>query len=125
MAKRIILLDSQSKKEQAKKELELLPLGSIVELRDPKRSDLQNRRFHASIRDVSEQVGWAGEMLSEEDWKRLFIASLYGQKVVPGISGGFIVLAKQSSEMSVSELSELQEFIYAFGAERNVEWSEP
>lgn len=125
MAKKVFALSSQSDKETAKKELESLPLGSIVEMRDPKRSDIQNRRFHASIRDIAEQVQWANEYMSEEDWKRLFIASLYGQKVVPGIASGFVVLSQRSSEMTVAELSELQEFIYAFGADRNVEWSEP
>ena len=42
------------------------------------------------------------------------------QDVVPGIGGGFVVLGKSTSSMTKSEMSELQELIAAFGAERNV-----
>lgn len=115
---------SETNRDSLHKVLDQSENGTILELRPPRRSDDQNRRFHASIRDVAQQVEWAGDYLSEEDWKRVFIASFYGQRVVPGLLGGFVVLSKKSSEMSIAELSELQEFIYAFGSERGVVWTQ-
>ncbi|HHP0447038.1 recombination protein NinB, partial [Cronobacter sakazakii] len=51
-------------------------------------------------------------------------AALKGQRSAPGIKGGFVVLGQSTSKMRVSEFSELLELIHAFGAERDVRWSE-
>lgn len=62
--------------------------------------------------------------LDSEDWKHIFTAALKGQRSAPGINGGFVVLGQSTSKMKVSEFSKLLELIYAFGAERGVQWSE-
>lgn len=120
----LIELRTETDRDLAHKLLDESPDGAIFELRPPRRSDPANRRLHASIRDVAEQVEWAGGYLSEEDWKRIFVASLYGQKVVAGLLGGFVVLTKKTADMSSADVSELQDFIYAWGSERGVVWSE-
>jgi hypothetical protein len=51
----------------------------------------------------------------------MFVASYrQGQRVVPGIEGGFVVLGASSRDLSVSECGDLMELIAAFGAERGV-----
>lgn len=62
--------------------------------------------------------------LESEDWKHIFTAALKGQRSAPGINGGFVVLGQSTSKMRVGEFSELIELIHAFGAERNVKWSD-
>ncbi|EPC1463930.1 recombination protein NinB [Cronobacter sakazakii] len=99
-------------------------LDLIVEVKQRTRSLDQNRRLWATLRDVSEQVAWHGMKLDSEDWKHIFTAALKGQRSAPGINGGFVVLGQSTSKMRVSELSELLELIYAFGADRDVRWSE-
>lgn len=99
-------------------------LDLIVEVKQRTRSLDQNRRLWATLRDVSEQVVWHGMKLDSEDWKHIFTAALKGQRSAPGINGGFVVLGQSTSKMKVSEFSELLELIYAFGAERGVQWSE-
>lgn len=99
-------------------------LDLIVEVKQRTRSLDQNRRLWATLRDVSEQVVWHGMKLDSEDWKHIFTAALKGQRSAPGINGGFVVLGQSTSKMRVSEFSELLELIYAFGAERDVQWSE-
>ncbi|PUV26893.1 recombination protein NinB [Cronobacter sakazakii] len=96
----------------------------IVTIQEKTRSVEQNKRLWATLRDVSEQVVWHGAKLNSEDWKHIFTAALKGQRSAPGINGGFVVLGQSTSKMKVSEFSELLELIYAFGAERNVRWSE-
>jgi hypothetical protein len=45
---------------------------------------------------------------------------------VPNLDGtGFVALGMSTSRMSVREMSDLIELVFAFGAERNVEWSDP
>ncbi|EGT4280900.1 recombination protein NinB [Cronobacter malonaticus] len=99
-------------------------LDLIVEVKQRTRSLDQNRRLWATLRDVSEQVVWHGAKLNSEDWKHIFTAALKGQRSAPGINGGFVVLGQSTSKMRVSEFSELLELIHAFGAERDVRWSE-
>lgn len=89
-----------------------------------KRTSDQNSKLWPMLGDVAKQVEWYGQKLSDEDWKHVFTASLTRQRVVPGIDGGFVVLGKSTSRMKKDEFSDLIELIYAFGAERGVQWSE-
>lgn len=85
----------------------------------------QRARLHAMCQDVSRQVIWHGQRLSKDDWKYMFVASYRkGQRAVPGIDGGFVVLGASSRDLSVSECSDVMEIIAAFGAENGVVWSD-
>lgn len=95
-----------------------------VTVRKEKRSLSQNSRMWAMLSEVSTQVDWHGNKLSPNEWKDVFTAGLKRQKVVPGIDGGFVVLGSSTSEMTKEELSEMIEFIYAFGAQKGVQFAE-
>ena len=95
-----------------------------LEVKEEKRSDAQNRRMWAMLRDISRQVDWYGQKLQEEEWKDVFTAALKRQKVVPGIDGGFVVIGARTSRMPVKEMIELQDFMEAFGAEKGVNFSQ-
>ena len=84
------------------------------------RTMAQNSRLWAMLTDISRQVDWHGQKLTPEEFKHVFTAALSRQKVVPGIDGGFVVLGKSTSNMTKSEMSELQELMAAFGAEHQV-----
>lgn len=71
------------------------------------------------------QVEWHGRWLDAESWKCIFTAALKQQDVVPNLAGnGFVVIGQSTSKMRVSEFAELLELIQAFGAEKNVKWSD-
>lgn len=91
----------------------------------PRRSSDQNAKLWPMLRDISRQVVWHGERLTEEEWKDVLTAGIRRQKAVPGIEGGFVVLGAHTSGMSRELFSELIEFAYWFGGEQGVEWSEP
>lgn len=98
-------------------------------LRDRKdiRDANHNARFHAMVRDIAKQVEWAGEHLGEEDWKRLLLAAKFGQKVVPNpLTGiGFVVMnERRSRSLTNEEMEEMLGELEAFGAEREVDWSQ-
>lgn len=102
-----------------------VPAGTTVEFRAPRRSTDQNALMWSLLGQISKQVDWYGQKLSSEDWKDVLTASLRRTRVVPGIDAGtFVPLGMRTSQMSKSEISELLELIYAFGAEREVKFRE-
>lgn len=101
------------------------PDGWFVEIREPTRSLQQNAAMWAALTDLSKQVDWYGNKLTPDEWKDVLTASLKGQKAVPGIEGGFVVLGARTSKMTIKEMSDLLELAMAFGAERGVRFSAP
>lgn len=93
-----------------------------LEIRPEKRSDAQNRRLWAMLSDISAQVDWHGNKLSDEEWKAVFSAALKKSKVVPGLDGGFVVCGQSTSKMTKAEMAELQTLMEAFGAEKGVKF---
>ena len=99
--------------------------GSVVMIREGDGRTLdQNALLWPLLHTVSQQVEWYGKKLTPENWKDIFSAALKRQQVVPGIDGGFVVLGQSTSRMSKKEFSELIEFIYAFGAQRGINWED-
>lgn len=96
--------------------------GWIVEVKEPTRTLEQNALMWPLLEDISKQVDWYGQRLTDEEWKDVLTAALKKQKAVPGIDGGFVVLGTRTSRMSKADFSELVELIYAFGAEHGVKF---
>jgi hypothetical protein len=99
--------------------------GTMVSLSEAKRSDEQNAKLHAMLGDIAKQKLWHGERLQLVEWKRLFCAAVFREKMLPGIGGGVVIVPKFTRSMSKSDVAELIEFIYAWGAENGIVWSEP
>lgn len=92
--------------------------GTVVTFRKKSRSTEQNSKLHAMLGEVSRQVEWHGQYLDLEDWKDMFTASLRHARVVPGIDRGtYVPLGMHTSTLTIEEMSNLIELIYAFGAD--------
>jgi hypothetical protein len=100
------------------------PAGYVIEVREPTRTLDQNALLWPLLTEVSRQVDWYGQKLTEDEWKDVFTAGLRKQKAVPGIDGGFVMVGSKTSRMNKREFSDLVELIYAFGAERGVKFQE-
>lgn len=101
------------------------PDGYVVEVKPKTRSLEQNARMWAMLTEVSRQVVWHGRRLSPEAWKHIFSAALKKQEVVPNLDGtGFVVLGQSTSQMSIAEMTEMQDLIEAFGAEHSVRFAD-
>jgi hypothetical protein len=76
----------------------------------------------AMLTDVSQQATYHGLKLSPDDWKLIFLDGLgYELRMVPNISGtGFVNLGRSSSKLSVEEMTNLIELIFAYGAQHGV-----
>lgn len=100
-----------------------LGIGKVWSLRDEARSDAQNRRMWAMLRDISRQVEWYGQKLSDTDWKHIFSASVEKQRAVPGLDGGFVVLGISTRQQSKRWFADMFEVMEAFAAERGVKFT--
>ena len=120
------------------------PEGHVVRISEPTKRRIQEERYHAMIGDISKQVDFLGKKRDSETWKRLLIdayvrvarenAKAEGKQdpfagqgeVVPSIDGTSVVqLGVQSRGFKVKQASEFIEYLFAYGAERGVIWSDP
>jgi hypothetical protein len=103
------------------------PLGFVVAAKRNKRSIPQNARMWAMLTIIAREVKWHGLRLSPEDWKLLFLEALgHEMRMVPNIEGnGFVSLGRSSSALSKQEMSDLQELMSAFAAQRGVDMQDP
>ena len=87
----------------------------------------QNAKFHAMLRDIANQVQWAGQWWDERDWKHLVLGAAHGQDVVPNPFGhGLVVMNKRrSSHLEVPDMADLITQLQVFGDENGVQWTEP
>jgi hypothetical protein len=101
-------------------------VGTVVEFKKPTRSVEQNALLWSCLQDISRQVEWYGQYLSSEDWKDVLTASLRRARVVPGIDKGtFVPLGMRTSQMTIGEMTDLLDLIFAFGSERGVQFTDP
>lgn len=115
------VIHSNEERKEAHVLLDAHQLPFYLSLTPPKASDELTSRMHCAIRCVAQQTTLYGEVLTEEEWKLVFVAAMYGQRVVRHPSGkGFVVLQKKTRDMSGPQKYDLTELVYSFGSERGV-----
>jgi hypothetical protein len=122
--KQTFILNNPMSKERCFKAVATAGDHWVVTISEPKRSLQQNALMWALLSDLADQVDWHGLQLTAENWKDMCTAAIKKQQVVPGLDGGFVVLGTSTSKMSKLEMNELIEFIYAFGAQHGVKFTD-
>lgn len=103
------------------------PENYRVEIKPRTRSLDQNAKLHAMIGFIAENLPWCGKNQTTETWKRLLTAAWLrarGESIelLPAIDGhGIDVVFRHTSTLTIPEVSELIEFIYAWATEQNIE----
>ena len=104
--------------------------GFVVSVRNQNRSDAQNRLMWSLIGDYVDQkqtikMGEFEKQYPKEAWKAIFMNALgFPNNMLPTLDGSsFFVEGYRSSKLSVAEMSELLEFIFADGTERGVRFT--
>ena len=130
MGQATVILGSRDSREQVCRWVMKAPPRTVVTLRGVKRSIPQNSRLWAMLTDIAVQADWplgSGIKRKPEVWKDLMTgavkAAAGGLEIVPGLEGGFMILGLRTSEMSVGEMKELQDYIEAWGAQHNISFS--
>lgn len=124
MTRATVVLTNDAQRHKAACWIQQAPNGTRVEFKEVKRSLPQNDRFWAMLTDVAQQVPWHGLKLTPDDWKLVFLDALNREvRMVPNIDGtGFVDLGRRSSDLSKSEMSDLIELVFAFGAKHGVKF---
>lgn len=90
----------------------------------------QNKKLHAMLADISRQVEHGGVKWDVTVWKRLCTAAWLRERgasiqMIPAIDGkGVDVLYEPTSKLSMKKCAELIEWIFAYGAECGVKWTQ-
>jgi hypothetical protein len=120
-----VILTNSFSRERFKKIVDQAPEGYVAEVRELTRSDVQNRKLHAMIEDLRQQIP-GGDQFTKEDWKlRLMHALRNETRFLPELEGaGQFPVGQKTSTLSKTQFSALIEIIYAFGSKHDVVWSE-
>lgn len=108
----------------AKAMIDKAPVDAVVKISPAKRSDDQNAKMWAMLSDIS-RAKPEGRIHIAEVWKCIFMAAA-GHEVAfeMGLDNRPFPVGFQSSKMTKAQMSDLIEYIYSYGAQHNVKWSE-
>jgi hypothetical protein len=101
------------------------PDGYRVEIRERTRSLDQNALMWDLLTEISKRIQWCVngrmETLTPTDWKDCLSASMTQEnRITQGIRGGFVMLGRSTSKMTIKQMTDLIELAYSFAAEQGV-----
>ena len=134
--KRVLRLINADVRERAARECWDAPEGAVVRFGEAGKSRDQEERYHAMIGDIAKQWRFMNREWPADDMKRILVDAFaeamrqagtplhHDGRVVPSIDGHRVVqLGIQTSKFRKAEASEFIEYLFAFGAQFDVEWS--
>lgn len=127
MGRALLILDSAAQRAKAVAWVAKAPDGTRVEFKKSKRTLDQNSRLWAMLTDVASQATHVGKHYTADQWKVLFMHAC-GREVqfLPSLDGStFLPWGQSSSDLSKEEMSELIDFIAAWGAENSIAFHDP
>ena len=126
MTQHTLKISSPRARALARAWIDRAPEGSIIRLiTDPTRTTEQNAKLWAMLGDISKQSEHNGRKYTPETWKMLMMHSLgHETRFEIGLNGEPFPVGFRSSNLGVKEMAELIEWIYKWGAENSVKWSE-
>lgn len=127
MSKALLILANDTIKARAIRWISRAPAGTRLEFSEPRRTTDQNAKLWAMLTDVARQHEHFGQRYEPDAWKILFLTALGKElRLAPALDGkGVVALSTSSSKLSKSEMSDLFEFMLAWGAENGIVWSDP
>lgn len=126
MAGQTIIIASDRQREIAHKLVDRAPPFAVLNIREATRTGEQSAKMWAMLSDVA-RARPNGRILKTEGWKAMFMDMIGKQPSwEPNLDGtGVVCIGYKSSRLTKAEMSDLIEQIYSFGADHQIEWSEP
>ena len=120
-----VILSGPSQRDYAKKLISEAPTNYRVKLSEPKRTLLQNDKMWSMLTDLSVQKP-LGKHGTPDDWKHWVMhACGFECQFMEGLDGRPFPIGFRSSKLTVKQMITLIDWMYAFGAENNIQWTEP
>jgi hypothetical protein len=119
-----VILRGQSQRDFAKAMIDRAPVDAVVKIAAAKRTLDQNAKLWAMLSDIS-RAKPLGRVATPETWKALVMhACGFAVQFEMGLNGQPFPTGFRSSEMTKDQMSMLIEWLYQFGAENGVAWSD-
>ena len=98
------------------------PHGMRLEFKMPKRTLPQNDRMWAMLTDIAAIMRKRGTDYTTDEWKVIFMHACGREiRLLPSLDGkGFIPYGQSSSDLSKQEMTDLIEFMFAWGSENSI-----
>lgn len=132
------LVHLEARRGAAQYVLHEAPEGWVVRVSEPQKKRAQEEKYHAMIGEIAEQTTYAGRKWDADDMKRILVDEFaeemrlagtplhHDTRLVPSENGRRVIqLGIQTREFYVREAAAFIEFLYAWGSDRGVRWSEP
>lgn len=120
-----VILHGRSQRDFAKILVDRAPVDAVLTVKEAKRTTDQNSKLWAMLSDVS-RAKPDGRCYTPEVWKTLFMhACGHAVQFELGLNGQPFPVGFSSSKLTKGQMADLIEFIYAYGAEHDVAWTEP
>lgn len=125
MAGQTIILRGDSQRQLAKRLIDAAPVDAVVNVREMARTTIQSNKMWAMLSDISRAQPESLQGTTNV-WKARFMHSCGHQvQFEHGIDGGApFPVGFSSSRLSVSQMSNLIECIYEYGARHDIKWSD-
>lgn len=119
-----VILRGDVQRRLAKALIDAAPLDAVVTVKEGTRTVDQNSKFYAMLSDIS-RAKPQGRKHTPDVWKALMMKACGHQvQFVLGIDGEPFPIGFRSSRLTKVQMSDLIEFMYQFGAENGVVWSD-
>ena len=123
MSGQTVILSGDYQRALAKQLIDRAPPMAVLSIREGKRTTEQNSKLWALLSDVS-RAKPEGRHHTPDIWKALFMSACgHAVQFEAGLDGRPFPIGFRSSRLSKSQMSDLIEFIMAWGSERGVRWS--
>ena len=119
-----VILAGPSSRKTAHMLIDKLPDGSTVRCDLPKRTLDQNAKMQAMLSDIA-RAKPLGRRYTPDDWKAIMMnACGWECQFLEGLDGRPFPQGFRSSRLTKEQMSNLIEYMLAFGAEHGVIWSD-
>lgn len=120
-----VILRGGYQRRLAKELIDKAPDNAVVRISEARRSLEQNDKMHAMLSDIA-RAKPEGRVYTAEIWKCLFMDECgFKPRWIPSLDGQSVVnTGFRSSRLTIREMSELIECMYAFGAQHGIEWTD-
>lgn len=119
-----VILHSTSQRSFAKQLIDRAPMDAVLTIREANRTTDQNAKLWAMLSDVS-RAKPEGRWHTPEMWKALMMhACGHAVQFETGLDGQPFPVGFRSSKLTKTQMGDLIEFIYEYGARHNIMWSE-
>ena len=122
MTRHVLTLRNEAERFKVIEWLKRCAYGYRIEVKEPKRSDIQSDRMWAMLGDIARQGDINGRKFTPDRWKCIFMKAIGEEsEFLPTLDGtSFFPVGFRSSDLSVREMSDLQTFMEAWAAEKSI-----